>query len=269
MAVFTGGTVDRTMSKNLKRKDDAMDDQHHTPLMAAKRARGKKSWYRQSQTWVAIGILVLFVGGVSLLFESHGGDREAGGTKHYQPWGHDAPVRIEHTYGELARARARLERAVEAPVSDPNGAAKNSAKGKLAAKKDGKVNSFNKWLDKNHKPQHTLAAALKQYEKKHGYKRGHHTMKGGEYKAPDHNWGKKFGKFLAKTHPVGHTLHDAGVHPDTYHAATTSPSKVCVCVSTCLCLHGTCLVCAAHVYTHRGRVCGMRVCVCMRVCERV
>lgn len=88
--------------------------------------------------------------------------------------------------------------------------------------------SFNKWLDAHHKPTHTLEAALHRFEKKEGYRRGEHSLKGGEYKSPDHKWGKEYGKFLAKAHPVGHTLHDAGVHPDTYHPATTAPSKVCL-----------------------------------------
>ena len=165
----------------------------------------------------------------------HGGDRETQGTKHYVPWGRQSPERIRSDFsaggrGELARARARLERAVDKPVAKPT-SLKHAAEQKLAAKKKvSGAKSFNKWLDKNHQPTHTLAAALHEYEKKHGYKRGHHSLQGGEHKAPDRKWGDEYGKFLAKTHPVGHTLHDAGVHPDTYHPGTTSPSKVCQCV---------------------------------------
>ena len=216
------------MSKGLRHKASDLD----APLMGAQqRAPSKRSWYRQTQTWVGFGIVAVVATGISLLFLEHGGDKEARGTKHYVPWGRQSPERIRNDYGgrgELARARARLERAVDKPVSNPTGL-KDAAKGKLAAKKVSGTKSFNKWLDHNHKPDHTLKSALREYEKKHGYKRGHHTLHGGEHKAPDETWNQEYGKFLAKTHPVGHTLHDAGVHPDTYHAATTAPSKVCLC----------------------------------------
>ena len=252
MAVFTTGKVDRKMAKSLRRKDE-MDDAAHAPLMAAQaRPRTKKSWYRQPRVHVSVGIGVLVVGGLSLLFAAHGGDREARGTKHFVPWGRDAPERIKTHFGELARARARLERAVRSPISGPSGAdkattaeqKKAAAKSKLAQKQVSKKKgpekgtaSFNKWLDAHHKPTHTLEAALHRYEKKEGYSRGKHSLKGGEYKSPDHNWGQEYGKFLAKTHPVGHTLHDAGVHPDTYHPATTAPSKVCLYPSNMICVH--------------------------------
>ena len=242
MAAFTSGTVESKM--RLGRKDD-MDDTH-APLMAAQtRPRTKKSWYRQPRVHVAVGVGVLAVGGFYLLFAAHGGDREARGTKHFVPWGRAAPERIRNHFGELARARARLERAVRSPISASSiskaatttEATKAAAQGKLAHKQVSKgsakhaekgTTSFNKWLDAHHKPTHTLEAALHRFEKKEGYKRGQHSLKGGEYKSPDHNWGQEYGKFLAKTHPVGHTLHDAGVHPDTYHPGTTAPSKVCL-----------------------------------------
>ena len=114
MAAFTSGTVESKM--RLGRKDD-MDDTH-APLMAAQtRPRTKKSWYRQPRVHVAVGVGVLAVGGFYLLFAAHGGDREARGTKHFVPWGRAAPERIRNHFGELARARARLERAVRSPIS--------------------------------------------------------------------------------------------------------------------------------------------------------
>jgi len=174
MAVFSGGQVDRKMAKSLSAKGDDME--HHAPLMGAKeRARSKRSWYRQTQTWVGVGVVAAMCAGVSTLFLEHGGDQESQGTdsqgtKHYVPWGRESPERIRSDRRELARARARLERAIDKPVANPRGP-KDAAKQKLAAKK--KVNSakdFNHWLDKHHQPEHTLAAALHEYEKKHGYK---------------------------------------------------------------------------------------------------
>jgi len=231
MAVFTAGTVDRKMSKNLKRKDE--DGAPDAPLMAAKqRPRDKRSWYRRPQTWVAAGVVLLVAGGISLLFSAHGGDTESAGTKHFVPWGRDSPERIKYGYGELARARARLQRVVDTPAAKPKSlkSVVTAKKQVEAKKKVSSVKSFNKWLDKKHKPVHTLEAALHAYEKKEGYKRERHSLKGGEYKDQDKNFGKKFGSFLAKTHPVGHTLHSAGVHPDTFHPSSTSPSQVCWCV---------------------------------------
>jgi hypothetical protein len=66
------------------------------------------------------------------------------------------------------------------------------------------VKGFNRWLDKNHKPQdkHTLRAALAEYEKEHGYKRGKHSLHGGEFKAPDADFAHIYSQYLAKSHPV-------------------------------------------------------------------
>jgi hypothetical protein len=55
---------------------DVDADQHETPLMAAtRRSKGKKSWYRKPETWVAIGLSGMLIVGAALLFEENGGDR--------------------------------------------------------------------------------------------------------------------------------------------------------------------------------------------------
>lgn len=62
------------MAKSLSAKGDDME--HHAPLMGAKeRARSKRSWYRQTQTWVGVGVVAAMCAGVSTLFLEHGGDQ--------------------------------------------------------------------------------------------------------------------------------------------------------------------------------------------------
>ena len=69
-------TKHKATKSSMSMRRDVDVDQHETPLMAAtRRSKGKKSWYRKPETWVAIGLSGMLIVGAALLFEENGGDR--------------------------------------------------------------------------------------------------------------------------------------------------------------------------------------------------